>query len=163
MKVSLLFLALLATGVVQAQTTYRWVDQDGKVHYGDRPPPPKSAREVMERRYSVPQAGASMDYALRKAVESFPVTLHVSADCGAACKEGADYLRKRGVPFTEKSVASNEDLAKLREQIGGGDVVVPILLVGALASKGFLASAWGGLLDAAGYPPIAPPASPPAR
>lgn len=152
MKASLLFLTLLATGVVQAQTTYRWVDQGGKVHYGDQPPPPKVAREVKERRYSVPEASASMDYAMRKAVENFPVTLHVSADCGSVCKEGADYLGMRRIPFTEKSVASNEDLAKLREQLGGGDVVVPVLQVGGKSSKGFLATAWAGLLDAAGYP-----------
>lgn len=155
MKLSLLLLALLAAGLVQAQTTYRWVDQDGKVHFGDRPPP-KAAREVKERQYAVPEGSRSMDHALRKAVEKFPVTLYVSADCGAVCKEGNEYLRRRGIPFTEKMVASNEDLAALRERLGGGDVVVPVLLVGEKSGKGFLDSAWAGLLDAAGYPPPAP-------
>lgn len=41
MRISMTLLAVglaLACGVVQAQT-YRWVDQDGKVRYGDVPPP----------------------------------------------------------------------------------------------------------------------------
>lgn len=155
MKLSLLLPVLLAAGLAQAQTTYRWVDQDGKVHFGDRPPPPKAARELKERQYAVREGGRSMGHALRKAVEKFPVTLYVSADCGAVCKEGNEYLRRRGIPFTEKTVASNEDLAALRERLGGGDVVVPVLLVGEKSGKGFLDSAWAGLLDAAGYPPPA--------
>lgn len=156
MKASLLLFALLAAGAVQAQTTYRWVDQDGKVHYGDRPPPPKAARDVKERRYSVPEAGRTMSHAMRQAAESFPVTLYVTAECTTACKEGRDYLGRRGIPFEEKTVSSNDEITALRDRLGGGDVMVPVLQVGEKSSKGFLAPAWAGLLDAAGYPAAAP-------
>jgi glutaredoxin len=152
MKALLWVLVLLAAGAVQAQSTYRWVDQDGKVHYGDRPPPPKAARDVKERKYAVPEAGKAMSHAMRQAVENFPVTLYVTADCTTACKEGRDYLNRRGIPFTEQAVASNEEIVALRDRLGGGDVMVPVLQVGDKSSKGFLATAWSGLLDAAGYP-----------
>lgn len=152
MKGSALLLGLLlGAGLAQAQSTYRWVDQDGKVHYGDRPPA-KNARELQERKYSAPAADKSMSYAMRQAVENFPVTLYVTPDCEAACKEGRDYLAKRGIPFAEKSVVSDADIAALRERLGGGDTVVPVLMVGDKHRKGFLESAWAGLLDAAGYP-----------
>lgn len=44
---------LLAVGVAQAQT-YRWTDKDGKVYYGDRPPPASGAAPPTPR--SVPAA-----------------------------------------------------------------------------------------------------------
>jgi glutaredoxin len=151
MKKTALLLALFCAGLAQAQTAYRWVDQDGKVHYGDRPPPPKEAREVQERKYSAPAAGREASYATRQAQENFPVTLYVSADC-PVCQEGRDYLKKRGIPFGEQLVTSNEEIDALRAKLGGGEVMVPSLQVGAKMSKGFLAPAWTGLLDAAGYP-----------
>ncbi len=152
MKVSLLLLGLFTAGTVLAQSTYRWVDQDGKVHYGDRPPPPKAAREVKERKYAVPEAGSTQSHAMRQAVANFPVTLYVTADCTTACKDGRDYLNRRGIPFDEKTVASNEEIIALRDRLGGGDVMVPVLQVGEKSSRGYLAAAWAGLLDAAGYP-----------
>lgn len=153
MKRAILLLALLAAGLAQAQSAYRWVDKEGKVHYGDRPP--QTARDVEERKYSAPAADRQASYAMRQAMENFPVTLYVTPDCAAACKEGRDYLNKRGIPFSEKSVTTNDEIATLREQLGGGDVVVPVLQVGEKNRKGFLESAWAGLLDAAGYPQAA--------
>jgi glutaredoxin len=85
-------------------------------------------------------------------MEKFPVALYVSADCGEGCKEATAYLRKRGVPFSEKRVASNEEISDLQQLLGGGEVVVPVLLVGTKTRKGFEQGGWDGLLDAAGYP-----------
>jgi glutaredoxin len=148
---ALLLGLLLAAGLALAQSTYRWVDQDGKVHYGDRPPA-KNARELQERKYSAPAADKPMSTAMRQAAASFPVTLYVTPDCGTACQEGRDYLAKRGIPYAEKSVEGSDEIAALRERLGGGDTVVPVLMVGDKHRKGFLESAWAGLLDAAGYP-----------
>lgn len=150
MRKTALLLALLCAGLAQAQTAYRWVDNEGKVHYGDRPPPPQAAREVQEKKLNAPAADRQSAFALRQAQANFPVTLYVSADC-AACQEARDYLKKRGIPFEEKPIASNEDIDALRAKLGG-EAMVPSLQVGAKTSKGFLAAAWGGLLDAAGYP-----------
>jgi glutaredoxin len=152
MKVFALLLALLCAGVAHAQTTYRWVDQEGKVHYGDRPPPPKAAREVQQKRFSAPSANKQLPYALRQAMGNYPVTLYISADCANACKLGMDYLNKRGIPFSEKSVKTNEEIEALRQLQGGGEVAVPVLQVGEKTIKGFLDTRWANLLDAAGYP-----------
>lgn len=153
--IATLLLALSCVGLVQAQTMYRWVDQDGKVHYGDRPPPPKAAKEVREKRLGAPAASKELPFTLRQAAENFPVTLYVSAACGAPCQQGRDYLNGRGIPFSEREVASNEDIAALAERLGGGELSVPVLQVGEKTSRGFLSSAWTGLLDAAGYPKAA--------
>lgn len=157
MKIPLGLFGLLCAGLAQAQTAqtaqtaYRWVDQEGKTHYGDRPPPPKAAREIQERKLTAPTASRNLPYALRQAVENFPVTLYVSANCGASCKESRDYLNQRGIPFTEKAISTNEEADALKKLLGE-DAVVPVLQVGTKTHKGFLAAGWAGLLDAAGYP-----------
>lgn len=151
MRASLLLVFLFCAGLAQAQGTYRWVDKDGKVHYGDRPPP-AVAGKAKELRTGTPEAEKQLPYATRQAMEKFPVTLYVSADCGEGCKEATAYLRKRGVPFSEKSVASNEEISDLKQLLGGGEVVVPVLQVGTKNRKGFEQGSWDGLLDAAGYP-----------
>ena len=155
MKTFALLLALLCAGMAQAQTTYRWVDQDGKVHYGDRPPPPQAAREVQEKRFNAPSADKQLSYALRLAMGNYPVTLYVSGDCDSACKLARDHLNKRGIPFSEKSVTTNEEIVALRQLQGGGEVAVPVLQVGTKTVKGFQESGWDSLLDAAGYPKTA--------
>ncbi len=105
MRTSLLLVSLLCAGLVQAQGAYRWVDQDGKVHYGDRPPAAASGK-AKELRLGAPAADKQVSFTMRQAMENFPVTLYVSADCGEGCKEASAYLRKRGIPFSEKNVAT---------------------------------------------------------
>jgi hypothetical protein len=145
-----LWLVLLCAGLAQAQT-YRWVDKDGKVHYGDRPPPAATG-QVQERKLGAPAADKSLPYAVQQAVASFPVTLYVTKDCVEGCKEGRDYLKARGVPFSEKIVASNEEIDALKKLAGGNEAVVPVLQVGPKNAKGWLQGDWQRLLDAAGYP-----------
>lgn len=149
MKRVALALALLCAGAIHAQT-YRWVDKDGKVHYGDRPPA-SAAGQVQERRLGTPAADKSLPYGLQQAVANFPVTLYVSPDCGEGCKEGRDYLKSRSIPFSEKTVASKEDIDALKK-LAGGEAVVPVLMVGSKSAKGWLKGDWQRLLDAAGYP-----------
>jgi glutaredoxin len=142
--------SLLCAGLVQAQGAYRWVDQDGKVHYGDRPPAAATGK-VKELKLGTPGADKQLPYATRQAMENFPVTLYVSGDCGAPCKDAGAYLKKRDIPFTEKTVTTAEDSAALAKLIGG-QAVVPVLMVGTKNRKGFEQGSWDGLLDAAGYP-----------
>jgi len=149
MKARLLLLALLFAATAYAQT-YRWVDKDGKVHYGDRPPA-SAAGQVQERRLGAPAADKTLPYGVQQAVANFPVTLYVSRDCGDGCTEGRDYLKSRGIPFSEKSVATSEGIEALKK-LAGGEAVVPVLMVGAKSAKGWLQGDWQHLLDAAGYP-----------
>jgi hypothetical protein len=144
-------LMMLLAGLVQAQTTYRWVDAEGKVHYTDRAPP-KTARDVQEKKRSAPAADKELSPAMRQAVNNFPVTLYVSPDCVTACKDGRDYLNKRSIPFSEKSVATIEDVEALKKLLGEGELSVPVLTVGSKVARGYLQTSWAGLLDAAGYP-----------
>jgi hypothetical protein len=147
---AMLFLLVLLVSAAQAQT-YRWVDKEGKVHYGDRPPP-AAAGQVQERRLGTPAADKTLPFDVQQAVANFPVTLYVTADCKEGCNDGRDYLRSRGIPFNEKNVSTSADIDALKKRVGGGEAVVPVLAVGSKHAKGWLQGDWQRLLDAAGYP-----------
>lgn len=150
LKGFLFLVCCLGVSAAAAQGAYRWVDETGKVHFGDRPPP--GAREVKPLRPSAPVAVEKpLPYATRQAMANFPVTLYVSPDCGEGCQLAVDFLKRRGVPFTQKSVEKEEELAALKA-LTGGEAFVPVLTVGPRVKKGFEAGEWERLLDAAGYP-----------
>lgn len=153
MRTFWLVFSFLVVGVAHAQGAYRWVDQDGKVHYGDRPPP-SAAGKAKPFRPTVGEVEKELPIATRQAMENFPVTLYVSEECGAPCTDARAHLRKRGVPFTEKNVATKEDADALGK-LTGGQAGLPSLTAGSKARKGFESGDWDGLLDAAGYPKAA--------
>jgi glutaredoxin len=139
---------LLCAASAHAQL-YKWVGPDGKVTYSDTPPP-ASARQV--ERKSLGDGGiptADLPYELAEAVRNSPVTLYTSAKC-PPCDAGRNLLRQRGIPFREKTVTTNSDMAKLKE--AGGDTQLPFLLIGRSTQQGFEPGAWNGALTAAGYP-----------
>lgn len=146
-------LTLASTGVL-AQL-YRWVDQDGKVHYTQQPPPP-GAKNVQKKSGGTPvAAGAPLPYATQIAAKNFPVVLYTTPDCGEACAQARNALVGRTVPFREVSVVDQKAAEELKSL--GGKVEVPVLRVGKQMQSGFEATVYKNALDAAGYPSSGPP------
>jgi len=145
---------LLISQLALAQTTYRWVDKEGRVHFSDRPPP--SAAQIKEaQEKELPNLGqpqSVMSYAMRKAVTDFPLVLYVSPGCGLPCTKGVNFLKDRKLPFTQKEVNSSEDIETFKKATGLDEPRVPTLMVGTRVLKDFQAEAWKELLDLAGYP-----------
>jgi glutaredoxin len=139
----------LAAGVT-AETMYRWLDSEGKVHYSNQPPS-SSVKNVEQKKLGanvIPTSEAS--YAMREAMKNFPVVLFGN-HCGEPCSLGRALLEKRGVPYVEKNPeeqAAAEELKKLN----GGKLEVPVLTVGSQAVRGYEEQRWHAALDAAGYP-----------
>ena len=163
MRASILALMLMAAAnPVLAAEMYRWVDEHGKVHYTDQPPPPQARSAERKRLGNKPGQGAVSSYALQQAMKNYPVTLYVSEDCGEACKSALSYLNRRGVPFTQKDARQEADAEALRA-LTGGKLEVPVATVGPRVLRGYEENAWKTTLDAAGYPSAAgatPAASP---
>jgi glutaredoxin len=146
---SVFILALLATGAANAQL-YKWVGPDGKVTYSDVPPP-KTAAKVEQKNIGATGAPstAGLPYELTQAVNNHPVTLYTGDKCDA-CDEGRTYLKQRGIPFSEKTVTNNDDIARFKQATG--ESRVPVLTIGRNKQTGFESGAWGSALTAAGYP-----------
>jgi glutaredoxin len=167
MKGIFLLMGLLIMTNAQAGELYRWVDRDGKVHYGDMPQPGTEDLEQLKLGKE-PAPDESLPYETQRAMQNFPVTLYAFPDCGQACQKARDFLNKRGIPFTEKSLLSQEDIDTFRK--ASGDSQLPAATVGKTWLKGFQEEQWNSELDFAGYPkrvlkyrpsrPATPPAQP---
>jgi glutaredoxin len=142
-------LLMLACATHANAELYKSIGPDGKVTYTDTPPSPAAQR--VETR---PLAGGAVNqagfpYELAQAVKSHPVVLYTTKSC-SPCEEGRKLLSGRGIPFTEKTVNSDEDIAQLRKLSGGGEL--PVLSVGRDLQRGFESAAWQLSLTSAGYP-----------
>jgi glutaredoxin len=139
---------LLMAGAAQAQL-YKWVGPDGKVTYSDTPPPP-TAKQVEQKSALGGGAGSvNLPFEVAEAAKAHPVTLYTTKDC-AGCDQGRNLLTARGIPFSEKTVSTSDDLARLRQAGGSGQL--PLLHVGSSKQEGFQGGGWNDLLTAAGYP-----------
>jgi glutaredoxin len=149
MRMRFLAPLLLLPVLAQAQM-YRWVDDNGKVHYSDQAPL-SGAKSVQKQSMSAGQSSsAPLPYALQQAVRNFPVTLYVSEACGETCVQARELLNKRGVPYSEVTVADEADLAQLKKLSGGN--TVPVMTVGREVYNGFESGAYKAAIDNAGYP-----------
>jgi glutaredoxin len=146
------FLEVAAVLPAQAAQLYRWVDQDGRVVYTDKPPP-TNARDTEKMRVNTRADEVPLPYEAKVAVKNFPVTLYVS-DCGEPCDAARKLLEARGVPFTEKNGREASVQDELKKLIGAPEV--PVLVVGRSPVKGWEPAMWTSALDAAGYPKSIP-------
>jgi len=140
-------LAALVASPLHAQTIYKSVGPDGKVTFSDRAPDPDAVPTT------IAGGGSSNDvlpFKLRQVANKYPVTLYVSNDC-APCNLARDLLTRRGIPFSEKTVNTNEDIDALKRI--SGSTSLPFGTIGSQHLKGgFSEPEWQKYLDAAGYP-----------
>lgn len=149
-------LTLLATGLllawgaggVQAQAVYRVVGPDGRVTFSDTAPL-SGASATAPGNAGSGSATSSLPYLLRQVASRYPVTLYTGNACGP-CDTGRAFLRARGIPFSERTVSSPEDVAALQRM--SGDAGLPFLTIGSQQLKGFSDAEWAQFLDAADYP-----------
>ncbi len=142
-----LMITLLLTANAHAQL-YKWVAPDGKITYSDTPPP-SSAKNVEEKSLATGPSTAGFPFELAQAVKSSPVTLYTTAKC-EACTDARNLLNTRGVPYTEKTVNNNEEIARLKQV--GGDKQLPFATIGSQKQTGFNSESWDSALTSAGYP-----------
>ncbi|HEY8888078.1 MAG TPA: glutaredoxin family protein [Gallionella sp.] len=151
MKRIILLLACLAIMIAQVQAgeLFRWVDQSGKVYYGDTPP--ANAINVESKNFSGNSSrNNDLPYESRIAQQNFPVTLYVGSVCDEVCDQAHSLLNRRGIPFNEKVLKTKKDIEAFK-QLSGMEGFVPVLQVGKTFIKGFLESQWNSELDIAGY------------
>ena len=145
-----LTLALMSlAGQASAQGVYRIVGPDGRVSFSDQPPAAQAPAAPSAGSSRGAAAGAALPYELRQTSNRYPVTFYSAADC-APCNAGRNLLNSRGIPYTEKTVSSQNDAEALKRL--AGEAALPLLTIGSQRLKGFSEPEWTQYLDAAGYP-----------
>jgi glutaredoxin len=118
------------------------------VTYGDTPPTAAARVETKALTAGGSNTG-ELPYELSEAVRNHPVTLYTTANC-IPCDDARKLLTNRGIPFTEKTVSTNDDIAAFKKISNDGQL--PLLVVGRNRERGFETSIWNTALNAAGYP-----------
>lgn len=146
-----LVLALGLCSFAQAQQVYRIVGPDGKITFSDQPPPASTNARVTASSSDAGRAAAtaSLPFELRRVATQYPVTLYSGDNCGP-CATARSLLTARGIPFSEKTVTTNDDVQALQRL--SGDTSLPFATIGSQQLKGFSDAEWTQFLDAAGYP-----------
>jgi glutaredoxin len=134
-----------------AYAQYKWVDADGKVGYGDKPPPGAQFVDTLDSVVKGTKRDplAQLPYQLQRTMKDFPVTLYTMTDC-QACDVGRAFLKKRAIPFAERTVRDSEDVQALKKLTGTDQM--PAFQVGSRVLTGFNSATWSDALDLAGYP-----------
>jgi hypothetical protein len=135
-----------------AMAQYKYVGPDGRITYSDRPAP-TSERVVSQRKLNEATPLATpLPFEVQQATSKYPVILYSGERC-PPCDEARTYLRTRGVPYTEKTVTSDDDIALFKALSPDGSA--PVVAVGNRRAVGYAQTTLSGMLDAAGYPQAA--------
>ncbi len=142
---------LLATAGLAVADMYKWVDETGKIHYTDSPPPGKKAQKLDLKINSIagpPVVSAFKDGAAGTSNRTAAkVKVYGAAWCGY-CKRAKAYLQARGTPFEDIDVERSVQGKSEFRVLGGRGV--PVILVGDQRMDGYRQEALEGMLKHAG-------------
>jgi len=143
-------LALLPV-LASAQGIYRIVGPDGRVTFSDKPPTSSEKATALSPsgRSSDGGAAGELPFELREAMNRYPVTLYTGDNC-EPCGAARSLLNRRGVPYTERTITTAQDIEALKRL--GMEATVPTATIGGQRLKGYSEGDWSDYLDAAGYP-----------
>jgi len=129
--ISLTSLVLLASSFTQvpAQSIQKWVDAEGKTHYGVQPP-----KEAQSKSIKAPPAGNPS-----QAFVADQVTLYSTSWCGY-CKKARAYLQRNDIEFTELDIEKDRFAKAAYDRAGGAGI--PFLVKGENILRGFRASSY---------------------
>jgi glutaredoxin len=143
-------IALLATESALADM-YKWVDENGKVHYSDSPPPGRKAKKLDLKINSLggPPVVSAITGAGKPVVAAAAggVKIYTTTWCGY-CKQAKAYMQARGTRFQEIDVENSAQGQAEFRAIGGRGV--PVILVGNRRMDGYSQGSLEAMLKQAG-------------
>ena len=126
----LLFFVFLAISGSVLSEIFRWTDENGKVHFSDKPSAEHSS-ETVEVRVNTYE---HVSYDKSDIDVGKKVVMYSASWCGV-CKKARRYFKEKGIRFTEYDIEKSEkgrrDYRKLEAE------GVPVILVGKKRMNGF--------------------------
>ena len=147
-----LIVFLFSMGILFAGSStaelYKWVDAEGKVHYGDQPPQNAKLKDIknnISSFTSVAVEGFQFDPSLiTTAASGKKVVMYMTEWCGY-CKQAARHFRKNNISFVQHDIEKSANAARDFKKLGGRGV--PLILVGKQKMSGFNASRFDRLYE----------------
>jgi len=119
-----LLISALSISSASAAKLYKWVDDQGRISYQDKPPPVNSKilseKTLKGKPSQKPELDASSNLA--------PIDVYVTKSC-PSCESTIEVLADWGVPYTEKAIEEHRDIQTRLLELTEG-VNVPALFFG---------------------------------
>ncbi|VAW75241.1 hypothetical protein MNBD_GAMMA15-1998 [hydrothermal vent metagenome] len=145
-----MFLLLCFSLPASAGQIYKWVDQNGRVHVGDRPPSSANAKVLKLRintyKGGIPAKSSSQKHGVNKSQEK--VVIYTTRRCGY-CRKAKAWLRQNNISYSERDIETSSRARKEFEKMGARGV--PVILVGKQRINGYSESRMRSALKKGGY------------
>ena len=145
MRVFICLLAFICTSVINSPSwsveIIECEDEEGNRTFEQHCPP--GSKEVNTRTYSTSTADVS-------STQSLSATLYVVPACDT-CDQLREFLDIRKISVTEKNVSDNVELQEELKDKTGGDLRVPVLVIGDKVLSGYNRTSLLQALADAGY------------
>jgi glutaredoxin len=134
-----LCLALLVASTQSFGQPYKWVDANGKVHYGDSPPEGANLEQISGEVSSYTSVIVEPFSYTPQGNAANTVVMYSTSWCGY-CRKAARHFRKNNIPFSERDIEKSAAAASEFKQLNGRGV--PVILIGNQRMNGFEAQAF---------------------
>lgn len=136
--VTFIFCAISLFAVNSHADIFRWVDEQGRIHFTDKPPPQAESQSVRLRINSFTSPSIEPfqfdESLISKRVVTPDVIMYSTSWCGY-CKQARRYFNQKQIAFTEYDVEKTDKGKQDFKRLGGKGV--PVILVGDRRLNGF--------------------------
>ena len=140
MRFVLAMIALSACAGASAEV-YRWVDENGTVHFSDSPNGNGGSEQVEIREINSAKS-VEVDRVEREARREQDVVMYSASWCGY-CDQARAYFEDNDIPFEEYDVETSPKGRRDYAEMGGNGV--PVILIGDRRMVGFSAERFAAL------------------
>lgn len=122
---------------------HKWVDENGKIHYGDRPPESSNIQTLeisvesfssVEIRELNPDDLSVLAREQKDTAGNKKVVMYSTQYCGY-CKKAKAYFNSKGISYSERDINEDASARKQWQKLNGTGV--PLILVGKSKMSGF--------------------------
>ena len=120
---------------------YKWKDDDGKVHFGDKKPANKKSENIQLKinTYKSVTIDPAALKSTKKTNTNKNVTMYSAAWCGI-CKKAKKYFSKNNISYIEYDIDKDKAAKKRHKEMGATGV--PVIFIGDKRMNGFSAASF---------------------
>lgn len=123
-----LFLFLVVMSKLATAEIYKWVDENGKVHFSDKPPVNDNAEKIDEQKLlarTSSYTSVSIDTITSSNINnpSNKLIIYTTSSCGY-CLKAKKYFAENKIPYKEKNIETSKKFNREFKLLGGKGVPV---------------------------------------
>ncbi len=132
-----LLISILSVSVASSTQIYKWVDEEGRVHFSDKKPKNQWFSKVQFESKIISYQRVSFDTSKIDASKFAPnnkVVMFSASWCGY-CKKAEAYFKKNNIRYTNYDIEKSPKGKRLYKQLRASGV--PVIIVGTKRMNGF--------------------------